>query len=1296
MGDISEGLAGRRALAALLIVLLLLVPQPLSWYAGDDGRPGIEATGNWLMPRGPAVKSYWENSTVKLPLGTFNYPPELKWESDLKQEVEDYFRGWTRIVIGDFDGKGGQDLVIWGDHLLRIREGRSGELLRHCRIVPSNTLELDIEGFLFLAKGMVEVTDLDEDGRSELLVVGEPTGSGPLPGFQLWHYDPWSNITHWKHNLGASRPSGFLMEDLNGDGRTEVLYHVKTVKSETFTCLDPADGRILWRASDIPDRSLLPYPKAFIQNATGSGHNEVYLGTFFRLKPGGGTGDIISRFLDAETQTFLDKRLQYTGGSPKGFALAQYVGDPRPELLVFLDQEVRVYDIVEDRRVRSISFSPLTRYQFVTWSAGDLDGDDLEEVAFIEEIPQDSEDDEVIDERFRITVLFPRGNTVLYSDMLSESTIRMFRGIPWGGLINLDNGKVAAYNGRDIGAMWELSLADFTSVKAQDLGLEIADFDADGNADFLVALKGEGGASWLGMFEPGEPRVRVLSATSEGRTCYAAYKDYEFAYDVVPKEGASNIIAYHLLVPDEPTPLASWTQKGFSNPFAEWVLLGANSRYFGLPGGGSRVIFSLNFTWACDLEEMQDLILRISFSGDEEEDHPFGNVFRVENDLMPVGHLYAVGSNGREIPPEGWVRTDESITVRGLRAAYEGAPDLHPPVLGGRLDWMEEGRPFNKSVFLDRGREVNVPLDTVEGIELGWMNFTLTVDTGSEASKGLDELLALRVDGSPPEVVDVFPSGAEWYGTKDITVGFTLADVGSGPDPTFMEYQTRLQGEVDFSDWITPDEFEAVPSDGRIVYFTTLKVREGADNLVRFRGCDVSTNKANASAPITIKVDTSHVGYPEHWPNDWTRDDPVTCGVRVRDFGPSGVNASSIEYRFGTRGPFHLGDWLDLGETGQSQSVTAEVGLTLLEGELNFIQWRAKDVAGNGPWLSSTFHVLLDRSVPTFGDGSPGPDELVSSPSIEFAIEVRDEASGVDGTTVEVAIWNATGEPDFQPLAGVISGGSVTARVQVPLENGRDNFVQFRVNDRAGNGPTTSEVFSIWADRLPINFSDFSPKPGVVVDGPDVVLNIKVSDSGGSGVDLATLEYSLWPSGEGYWRAWTPVGLWGIEEDYTLEVTVNLTPGHDNRIRFRGNDAVGTKSIESEGYAIWVNGPPTVALTRPSTAILKEGKAQVFNATVTDPDNDTVEVTWNLEDGTYLGRGHEVSLTLPVGEHTLVVWADDGHGHNVSTVRGFEVVSEDAEEEIHPGVWGLLAAVIVASFVVGYMVELRRQRGRSD
>ncbi len=1295
MGVSKKGLAGRRVLAAVLIAIFLLVPQPLSWNAGDDEGPGVEATGAWLMPRGPEVKSYWENITQKLPLGTFNYPPELRWESDLAQEVEDYFRGWARIVIGDFDGKGGQDLAIWGDHLLRIREGRSGELLRHCPIVARNTLELDLEGYLFLAKGMVEVTDLDGDGRSELLVVGEPTGRGPFPGFQLWHYDPWNNVTFWKHNLGASSPSGFLIEDLNGDGRPEVLYHVQTVKSETFTCLDAADGRILWRASDIPDRSLFPDPKAFIQNATGSGHGEVYLGTFFRLKPGGGTGDIISRFLDVDTQTFLDKRLQYTGGAPKGYALAQFAGDPRPELLVFLDMEVRVYDTVEDRRIRSISFSPLTRYKFVTWSAGDLDGDDLEEVAFIEEIPPESEDGEVVDERFRITVLIPRSGTVLYSDMMPEATIRMFRGIPWGGLITLDKGRVAAYNGHDIGTMWEIPLADHTALKALDIGLEIADLDGDGNADFLVALKGEGGKSWVGMFEPGEPRVRVLSATSEGRTCYSAYKDYDFAYDVVPKEGTSGIIAYHILVPDESTPLASWTQKGFSNPYAEWVLLGANSRYFGLPGGGSRVIFSLNFTWACDLEDMQDLILRISFSGDEEEDHPFGNVFRVENDLMAVGQLHAVGSNGRDVPSGGWVRTDEAITVRGLKVAYEGAPDFHPPVLGGRLDWTEEGRPFNKSVFLDRGREVDVPLDTIENIELGWMNITLTVNTGSEASQGLEEVLALRVDGSPPEVVDVFPSGSEWFGTKEVTVGFTLADVGSGPDPGIMEYQTRLQGETVYSDWTTPEEFEAVPMNDRIVYFTTLKVREGAENLVRFRGCDVSTNKASASAEVTIRVDTTHVGYPEHWPSDWTKDDPVTCGVRVRDFGPSGVNASSIEYRSGTKDPFHLGEWFNLGKTGQGQSITAEVELTLPEGELNFIQWRAKDVAGNGPWLSPTIPVLVDRSGPTFGMRSPGPDELVASPSVEFAIEVLDGASGVDGSTVEVAIWNATGEPDFQPLVGVLSGGSVTARVQVLLENGRGNHVQFRVKDRAGNGPTTSEVFSIWADRLPIRFSNFVPEQGVVVDGPDVILSIDVSDSGGSGVDLSTLEYSLWPSGEGYWRAWTPVGLWGIEDEYTIEVTVNLTPGHDNRVRFRGNDAVGTENRQSEDFEVWVNGPPTVALTRPSTAILKAGRAHVFNATVTDPDNDTIEVTWNLDDGTYLGRGQEVEITLPVGEHTLVVWADDGHGHNVSAIRGFEVVSEGAEGEIHPGAWALLAAVTVVAFGAGYMVELRRQRDRS-
>ena len=1304
----------RPAGAAMLLAALLLAPTVVSIAptAGDGGAvgagPGPAAQGS--LPEGARAPVYANDSSNDLPLGAFSYPAEPGWRVNLTDESKQFFGSGPGVLLGDVTGDGTDEIVFWGPFLLRVRDGRDGSVLRDCRVVPRDEGGLDTPGLLYLANGLVACADADSDGREELLLVGEPTGEGASPGFRLWAYDAWDNVTDWSRAIGPVAPAELLAEDLDGDGGREVLYAVTTGRTDDYVCLDGADGRVLWQVSRQHDWDNRPGP--LVLGATGTGRREVYLGARYVWKPGGGTGDIQVRFLDTERHNFTESVLPHGASQPRGIALAQVAGDFRPELLAFMENSVRAYDLADLRNVLTFRLEGYSKGAIISSSAGDVDGDGLEEVAFRESVAVEGLAEGSYIAWDRVGLLVPSKGAAEYSDRLVPpvvydvpdgmplaGTVGLFRGIPWGGLACVEAGNVSAYGSRDMGALWRRPLAGLVPFVPDRTGVFVADLDGDRLSELLVVATKDQGPGWMGVLEPGEPRVKVLSSTAEGRTCYATYADYNFAFDVVPKPGTQAILAYSMLVPDEPVALMSWSSgKNFANPKGDWVRIGAGCSYRALPGGGGRIVFSLNFTWACDLEEMQDVILRISFEGGIDEDHPFARMFRVENDLKPQGALYAVGSNGRRVEQGGWVRADERLTLRGLRVSYEGVPDLFPPVAGGHVEWTERGMPYNVSVDLGLGKEVAAPVEVVEGVDLGTMGYTLTVDTGSSASARIVQHLGFQVDGLLPVIAAVFPSGPEPVSSRRVTVGIAITDVGSGPDPARLECSYRPHGEANFTRWAVPPDLRSLVDDrGRTIYFFALDLPDGDDNDVRMQGYDWATNGPVQAPVLTVSVSTGGVEFPAHGPTGWTREDPVNCTVRARGAGTASVSGASVEYRWGTAGPFSLGAWRPAGLSGEGASFDATARIALPEGVDGYVQWRAGVATGGGPWVSDPFQVRVDRTPPAFGPSTPGPGTVLTVGSIAWSIELLDSGSGVDGSTVEGAVHNASTDPYFRLVTGVASGARVTVGVEVELQDGRDNLVQARCRDLAGNGLATSDARALWADLLPVAFHAFSPPPLEPQDGPEVTVEVNVTDWGGSGVDLSTVEYATWPACATYWGFWRNAGLVGVQPDVRVQVAVTLAAGRDNLVRFRANDAVGTREVWSDEFRVWVNGPPSVAMSSPAAGVLRADVPERFCATVEDPEGDPAEVTWWLDNSTFLGRGASVALQLPAGDHTVTAWADDGHGHNESATRSFYVEPKKRREEGGASGSVLLAvvaltAVAVCIAMVAYALVLRRRR----
>src|SRR5262249_30216437 len=73
--------------------------------------------------------------------------------------------------------------------------------------------------------------------------------------------------------------------------------------------------------------------------------------------------------------------------------------------------------------------------------------------------------------------------------------------------------------------------------------------------------------------------------------------------------------------------------------------------------------------------------------------------------------------------------------------------------------------------------------------------------------------------------------------------------------------------------------------------------------------------------------------------------------------------------------------------------------------------------------------------------------------------------------------------------------------------------------------------------------------------------------------------------------------------------------------------------------------PPTAnaGLNQTLEATSAAGAPVTLSGSGSDPDNDPIVFTWS-ESGLTLGTGATITVTLPIGLHTVALTTDDGHG----------------------------------------------------
>jgi hypothetical protein len=313
-------------------------------------------------------------------------------------------------------------------------------------------------------------------------------------------------------------------------------------------------------------------------------------------------------------------------------------------------------------------------------------------------------------------------------------------------------------------------------------------------------------------------------------------------------------------------------------------------------------------------------------------------------------------------------------------------------------------------------------------------------------------------------------------------------------------------------------------------------------------------------------------------------------------------------------------------------------------------------------------------------------------------------SSGVDLSSVEFSLllagssgWSPWSAPD--ELIEVEGTATVQATTRLELGEGVDNYVRWRARDTAGNALVVTPPDMIKVDLTSPALLSHWPREGTFDVPEDGRSLVSFTDAGGSGIDMATLEYSVslgGPSDYGDWESTIPTG--DPDDLVKAEVPIVGLVGHDNWIVWRVSDLAGNGPAEFGPFRMMVNLPPTAMIATPQEgqSFRTEDIVGFSGEGSSDPDVDD-QLTfhwWSDKDG-MLGSGPEIRIPLTSGEHRITLYVDDGLGgdHTASATVTVKV-SEPTQVQEPISLWLILLIVLITVGTIATVREWRARRRR--
>lgn len=332
---------------------------------------------------------------------------------------------------------------------------------------------------------------------------------------------------------------------------------------------------------------------------------------------------------------------------------------------------------------------------------------------------------------------------------------------------------------------------------------------------------------------------------------------------------------------------------------------------------------------------------------------------------------------------------------------------------------------------------------------------------------------SIFIDDEILDFTGFHPEEGTWFNTVNPQVGITITDLGGraiiGPS---VEYSTSKDGGATWSEWKSAEnELNAKSID----VFVTPMLSEGTDNMIMFRASDEAGN-IMSSQSYNISIDLTGVQYTElrvngddDWEGMWLPDSIVDIEVDLQD-PLSGVDGSTLQYRYSSRGRADLNSavWNSL-NVQSGTDVTASISdLELNMGDMNFIQFRARDNVGNAFTYSPAYNIWIN-TMPRVEILSPeGGSEFMEDEFVTFDATATMDMDGDDLTYTWTDTITFKGETQTVVLGADADDGSRFSEKLLP----GDHSLVLTVSDGIHEVESDPVTFTVLERIIPIWLSD--------------------------------------------------------------------------------------------------------------------------------------------------------------------------------------------------------------------------------
>ena len=691
----------------------------------------------------------------------------------------------------------------------------------------------------------------------------------------------------------------------------------------------------------------------------------------------------------------------------------------------------------------------------------------------------------------------------------------------------------------------------------------------------------------------------------------------------------------------------------------------------------------------------------------------YGGQGRVVGSLTFAGGLSMSGDSQGPLEDGAWVRGSEGIGISGFMVEYDltgaGVPEgtaFYPPH-GSFAVVARDDMGGEWEVLPDQGGTVSVRV-VAPPVPRADLVYTVSLETPDHTTVFRTLAARLRVDATPVRFDSPEPSStiASLRDTASVVI---IDPFGPGVDRTSVQYCINLAGGDDyFGRWL--DASVRDMGDGAVVAETYELFTEGR-NYIMWRARDLVGNGPALSTAFPVVVDLGNITFVSPTPagSVWFNTPNVTAGITIENSQGNAIDLSHIQYRTSTS-PGAFSDWLPVPEpsSGTSSRATVTVALRLAEGRSNYIQWRARDTQRREYITSPLNRIQVDLSGPVFSDPAPPEDRFVGERQIiAVSVLVRDGLSGIDEGSVRYRVF---GELEWRTPTVVREGTGFECTAMVNLPDGPDNYIAWWAVDLAGND--VPAVFSqrVMVDRTPPTLTAFSPPADAVVRQATVEVSVRVDDRDsaggrGSGVDLATFEYTVSRPSTGGYSTWArPEGLAarGVVPFYMVTFTITVDDGDENLVVVRVSDTTGNNTVTSEPYRISarlpepsLELPPVIQGIEPKGPSVRYGQATYFDVTAYSPQGRDLAYQWYSSIDGPLSDMPGFSALLSKGHHTITLTVKEVDGGKLTTQKVFELDVEPPAGPHTPlsGLAERVAVVLIVAFIVVAAV-LQRYRIR--